>query len=248
MLKRLTILALVLGCAPPAFAQTADEIVEKYLAAIGGRAALAKLTSRTVTGTITVSTPNGDVSGPIEVVTQAPNKSRTLVKLDLSSLGAGQVTIDQRFDGTTGYVIDTLQGNRDITGNQLENMRNGSFPTPLVGYKERGATVELAGKEKVGERDAYVLVFKPKTGPIGRQFIDADSYLPIRQVVKVDLPMVGEGEQTIEFSDFRDVDGIKVPFNLQATSAVQTTRIVVSTVEHNAKIDESLFSKPAPNK
>ena len=89
-------------------------------------------------GTITLSTPQGDVSGPVEIYNQGANKSRTVVKLDLSSFGVGQITVDQRFDGTTGYVLDSLQGNRDLTGNQLENMKNTSFPTPLFGYKERG--------------------------------------------------------------------------------------------------------------
>src|SRR5438552_10243768 len=170
--RRLLLAAMVLGCARTAFAQTADEIIEKYLTAIGGRAALSKLTSRTTTGTITLSTPGGDVSGPVEIYNQAPNKSRTVIKLDLSSFGAGQMTFDQRLNGTAGYVIDTLQGNRDIAGNQLENMKNASFPSPFLNYQELGATVELGGKEKVGEREAYLLILKPMSGSIARQFMD----------------------------------------------------------------------------
>src|SRR5205823_12558182 len=129
----------------PASAQTADEIIEKALSAVGGRAALAKLTSRSMTGTITLTTPGGDVSGPVEIYNKTPNKSRTVIKLDLSSFGAGQMTVDQRFDGSSGYVIDTLQGNRDVTGSQLENMKNGAFPSALMNYKDRGVTAELAG-------------------------------------------------------------------------------------------------------
>jgi len=246
--RRLLMAAMVLGCAQTAFAQTADEIIEKYLSAIGGRAALAKLTSRTTTGTITLSTPGGDVSGPVEIYNQASNKSRTVIKLDLSSFGAGQMTFDQRFNGTSGYVIDTLQGNRDIAGNQLENMKNGSFPTPFLNYKELGATVELGGKEKVGEREAYVLLLKPKSGSVARQFIDTESYLPIRTVIKVELPQVGEVEQTTEFSDYRTIDGVKVAFSVRATSAVQTSTVAITKVEHNTKIDDALFSKPPAEK
>ena len=80
-------IALLLSGVRSAFAQTADEVVEKYLAALGGRAALAKVTSRSTTGTMTLSTPTGTVSGTIEVLNEQPNKSRTLIKLDLSSLG-----------------------------------------------------------------------------------------------------------------------------------------------------------------
>ena len=85
--RRLLVPVMILGCARIASAQTADAVVEKYLAALGGRAALAKVTSRSTTGTMTLSTPTGTVSGTIEVLNEQPNKSRTLIKLDLSSLG-----------------------------------------------------------------------------------------------------------------------------------------------------------------
>src|SRR5688500_2192221 len=88
----------------PALAQTADEIIEKHLSATGGRAALSKLTSRRVTGSITIGTPVGDLAATIEVYSKTPNKTRTLIKVDLSAVGGGQVVNDQRFDGTTGYV------------------------------------------------------------------------------------------------------------------------------------------------
>jgi outer membrane lipoprotein-sorting protein len=242
--SRLFLSLAAVAFAHAALAQTADEITEKYLTAIGGRAALSKLTSRTMTGTITIATPQGDLSGPVEIYAQAPNKSRTLVKLDLSAFGAGQMTVDQRFDGAAGFVIDTLQGNRDISGGQLESMRNSVFPTPLLNYKDRGATLELTGKEKAGDRDAYVLILKPKAGPPVRTFIDAESYLPLRVVTKLDVPQFGEVEQTAEFSDYREVDGVKIPFAVRASSAVQNSTVVISKVEHNSKLDETMFSKP----
>jgi zinc protease len=244
--RRLFTALLVLASAQAASAQTPDEIIEKHLTAAGGRAALAKIRSRSMTGTITLTTPAGDVSGPIEVVNEAPNKTRTLIKLNLSAFGAGEVTVDQRFNGASGYVIDTMQGNRDIIGSQLENMKNGSFPNGLMNYKQRGLTMELAGKEKVGDRDAFVLIVKPASGPVVRQFIDAESYLPVRVVVKLELAQVGEVEQTTDFSDFRDVDGVKVPFMIKASSAVQRSTIALTKVEHNTSIDEALFSKPSP--
>ena len=244
VLVGLVLAALVLTSERSASAQTADEIVEKHLTAIGGRAALGKLTSRSTAGTMTLSTPGGDISGSIETLNQRPNKTRTLINLDLTSLGAGPMVVDQRFDGTTGYALDSLRGNRDITGGQLEALKNGEFPNPFLTYKERGVTVEVSGKEKVGEREAYVLLVKPKSGASSRQFIDAESYLPVKLVQKLDLPDLGEVEQTAEFSDFRDVDGVKLPFKMKVTSAVQTFTITVTKVEHNKKIDESLFAKP----
>ena len=243
--RRLFLAILFLAAARTASAQTADDIIEKHLTALGGRAALAKVKSRSMKGTMTLSTPAGDVSGPVEIFNEAPNKSRLLLNLDLTAFGAGQMTLDQRFDGTSGYVIDTIQGNRDISGSQLENMKNGSFPSPLLNYKDRGVTVELAGKQKVGDRDAYELILKPKSGPVAHQFIDAESYLAIRVVIKVELPQVGELEQTSDFSDYRAVDGVKVPFMIKASSTVQRSTVTLTNVEHNTSIDQALFSKPA---
>ena len=244
--KRLALALFLVGWAHVAWTQTADEVVDRSLTAIGGRAALGKLKSRSMTGTITLSTPAGDIAGSIEILSAAPNKSRSLIKADLTALGAGPLVVDQRFDGNSGYVMDTLQGNRDITGSQLDNLRNGSFPHPFLNYKELGATAQLGGKQKVGEREAYLVIFEPTSGSVVRQYVDAETYLPIKTVVKVDVPQLGrEVEVTTEFLDYREVDGIKLPFGLKTTSSVQNYTITITKVEHNIQIDETLFSKPA---
>ena len=243
--RLLMVVSLVLGGVRAAAAQTADEIVEKHIAALGGRAALGKLTSRLITGTITVSTPAGEFSGPIEVSNQAPNKVRTLIKLDLTAVGVGQMTIDQRFDGLTGYAIDTLQGNRDITGDQLEAMRNSFFPTPLLNYKENGITLELTGKEKVGDRDAYVLTMKAKTGPPVRIFIDATTFSQLRQVVTANIPPVGDLEQTTDFSDERVVDGMKIAHVLKSSSSAQNFTVRSRRSSTTSRSTPTTFSKPA---
>jgi hypothetical protein len=231
---------------PGAWAQTADEVIERSLKAVGGRAAHEKLKSRLMTGTITLSTPAGDIAGTVEILNAVPNKARSLIKADLSSLGAGPLVLDQRFDGTTGFVLDTLQGNREITGNQLDNMRNASFPHPFLTYKELGIAVKLVGKEKVGDREAFVMIFDPPSGSELRQFIDAETYMPIKVVMKVDVPQLGqEIEQTTELLDFKEVDGVKLPFRMRATSNVQNYTVVIDKVEHNVDVDEKLFSKPA---
>jgi outer membrane lipoprotein-sorting protein len=225
--------------------QTANDIIEKSLAALGGRAAHAKLQSRAAKGTIVLTTPVGDINGTIEAVNAAPNKARILITADLTALGAGELTVDQRFDGHTGYVLDSMQGNREISGNQLDNMRNSAFPHPFMGYKELGITAELTGKEAVGGRDAYVIVFDPPTGSTIRNFIDAETLLPIKTVSKVQIPQLGqEVEQTTEFFDYKEVDGVKVPFRIRTSSSVQTISITFTNIEHNVKVDESLFVKP----
>ena len=154
--------AVVMAWAPGALAQTADELVEKHLAAMGGRAALAKLTSQKATGSVLVSAQGADIPGSVEIARKAPNKSRTLMTLDLSALGGSEMVVDQRCDGKTAFASNSMQGDREITGSQLQAMLNASFPSPLLIYKDAGATVFVAGgthgNEIAGIMAAIVLV------------------------------------------------------------------------------------------
>jgi hypothetical protein len=237
---------ILLASSVSAYAQTADEVIEKSIAALGGRAAHAKLKSRLTVGTILVSTPGGDFTGSVEILTAAPNKVRTLIKADLSALGAGPLVFDQRFDGHSGYELDSLQGNREITGNQLDNLRNNSFPHQFLDYKGLGISAKLSGKESAGTREVFLVIFDPTSGSLVRHYIDAQTYLPVRMVMTADIPQLGrEIEQTIEFLDYREVDGVKVPFRLQLSSAVQNFTLTIDKIEHNLPVDEKLFSKPA---
>ena len=81
---RLALAAIVLLFAATASAQTADEVIEKSIAAMGGRAALDKIRSRMMTGELTIGTPAGDIAGTVEMYGAVPNKQRTVIKADLS--------------------------------------------------------------------------------------------------------------------------------------------------------------------
>lgn len=247
VIRGLLAVCFLLACVHPTAAQSVDEIVERHLTAAGGRTSLEKLTSRVMTGTITLPTPAGDLTGPIEISNAMPNKERTLISLDLTALGAGKMTVDRRFDGESGYVIDSLQGNRDITGLELENIRNqaAGFRSPFLVYKQAGTSVTLQGKEKVGDRDAYVLIAKPESGSTVRVYIDAESFLVLKSVSTTEAAQVGQFELTTELLDYRDVDGVKLPFQIKATSPVQSFDILVAKVEHNVTLAPSIFAKPA---
>lgn len=238
------ILIAFVSSATPASAQTADEIIEKHLAAMGGREALGKLTSRRVTGTITVGTPNGDLSGPIEVDSKAPNKARAYFKLDLSSLGAGELTVERKFDGIKGWTLDSMQGDSEITGSQLETMKSSIFPSPLLNYKALGMTVDVMPKQPFGGKNALVLKLSPKSGPPVTVLLDPDTYLPMRSSVVVNVPELGgDVEQASELSDYRTVDGVKEAFTITIINPAQTAVVKVSKVEHNVALPDSLFIK-----
>lgn len=242
---RSVLVLLTLVSAQTASSQTADELIEKSIAAMGGRAAFEKVKTRQMSGTITINTPGGDLPGTIELWNARPNKLRTLIKADLTQFGAGMLEIDQRFDGQTGYLLNTLQGNRDITGNQLDNMRNQAFPHAFLSYKDLGFKATVEGKQKVGSGEAYVLVLEPAKGSTIRQFIDADTMLPVRFVMRVNVEELGaEVEQTTDLSAYKEVDGLKLPFKLTSSSSAQSFTVDLTKVEHNVAIDDKLFAKP----
>ncbi len=235
--------ALFVATGAAATQQTADQVIEQHLTALGGRDALAKLTTRRSTGTATISTPNGDLSGPIEISYKAPNKTRAYIELDLSALGgSGTMAIEQKFDGTAGWALNSLQGNTPITGNQLDNMKNNAFPTPLMNYKALGATVTLQPGETIDGKSMVVLLFTPKAGSAVRMYFDPSTHLLSRTAAKVNTPDVGDLNQVTDVSDYRTVDGVKVPFHVVNSNEVQTVSIVLTNVEHNVALDDALFS------
>jgi hypothetical protein len=242
--NRLVVAAIFLSFAHVASAQTADEIIEKSLAAMGGRAALEKIKTRLTTGELSIGSPAGDINGTVEMYGAMPNKQRTVIKADLSAFGAGQLVIDQRFDGTTGYAMDTMQGNREITGTQLDNMKAQYFPHPFLNLKAAGTAVKLGAKEQVNGRDMFVLTLEPASGPPIKQYIDAETFLPARTIITVDAPQVGRVEQVIDPTDYREQDGVKVPFKIKLTNAMQSISMTFTKVENNLALDEKMFVKP----
>lgn len=225
-------------------AQTADSVIEQHLEALGGRAALAKLTSRHSTGTITIATQGIELSGPIEVSEKAPNKSRAYMDIDLTPAGAAMtMTIDQRFNGTDGWLLNSVQGNTQISGNQLENMKNEAFPSQLLNYKQTGATAELKASEKVNGKDMVVVLLTPKAGSAVKMYLDPDTHLLARTVMTVNSPeMGGNVVQTSDVSNYRAVDGVQVPFTIVTSDMAQSITITLDSVAHNVELDDALFT------
>jgi outer membrane lipoprotein-sorting protein len=96
-------------------------------------------------------------------------------------------------------------------------------------------------KEQVAGRDATVVVATPKAGPSMKLYFDPESGLLVRSVVRLNSPEQGEVEQISEPSDYRAVDGVKVPFKVVNTSPGQTVTITITKIEHNVALDDSIF-------
>jgi hypothetical protein len=233
-----------LSSLPSAQALTADQIVEKHLAALGGRDALNKITSRRAIGTINVATPAGALTGPVEMVAKAPNKMRADIRVDLTSIGGpGEMVISEFFDGTSGWSLNSLQGDNPMSGDQLEAAKNNFFPSPLLKYKEMGITATVEATQQIASRPTLVVLFSPKTGPKERMFFDAETFMLVRSTSTVNLPQTGATETLSEPSDYRDVGGVKVAYTLAQTAGGQSFTIKFTTIENNVPVDDAKFKK-----
>ena len=234
-------LALVQSLSSAPAVQSADEVIEKYLEAVGGRAALSKLTSRRSVGKMTINTQAGAMDGVVETNEKAPNKLRVLTKVDLSSVGAQPMVVESVFDGTDGWTSG-LQGRQQISGEELDEMRNNTFPTPLLDYKAAGATALLLPREKVSGKPLIVVSLTPVKGRVVRMYFDPDTYLLVRKTTRVSGPGSGGSDQIIELSDYRDVGGIKTAFKYINTTFGQKSTVKLDKVEHNVPLDDALFA------
>jgi len=224
-------------------ADTVQSVIDKHIAAMGGRDALMKITSRKATGMVAISTPAGDLSGPVELYSKAPTKSRAVLALDLTAVGGpGTLTIEQIFDGFTGWSINPMQGDQEITGTQLENMRNNFFPSPFL-MKDSPDKLELLPRETVNGKAWIVMKVTRPSGNSVTLYFDPATYLLARNVTTIDNPMGGTMQQASESQDYRTVDGVKVPFTIINANEVQTLTIKLTKVEHNIAIDDAMFKK-----
>ena len=221
--------------APTAPALTADQILENYIKAIGGRENWKKLTTRISTGTIDV--PAMNLSGLVTVREKAPNRSIFTVNFN----GA---VFQQGFDGTIGWSNDPQNGLREQTGEELaETKRDSDFYHPLD-LKQMYSKITVAGTDKIDDRDAYVV--EASSGDLGTDkiYFDAQNGLVLR-IVGQHHTLDGPATFTEDFSDFREVDGIKLPYTVRQESPSSTFTIKFTEIRHNEAIEDASFAKPA---
>lgn len=215
---------------------SADQILDRYVQATGGRAAWRKLTSRHSTGTI--EAPALSMSGTIDIFEKAPNRVLAVIVMAGASFRQG-------FDGTVAWSDDPQNGLRELNGPELaETRRDADFYHPLD-LRQLYSKFTVRGVEKVGEREAYAVeATPPEGGEPERVYFDKGTGLLLRLVSHRHSP---EGSEEVEqdFEDYREVDGIMLPFLVRQTSESTPLTIRVSEVHHNVPMDDSQFAKPA---
>lgn len=223
------------AAAPAPATPNADQLVDRYVEAIGGRVAWKKLTSRISTGTIDV--PQQSLSGTIEIREKAPNHL-------LATIIVNGASYRQGFDGTIAWTDDPKDGLREEAGAELEDTRrDADFYHPLD-LHTLYSKFTVTGTEKVGDRDAYAVEATRAGADPDKLYFDTQTGLVLRIFTR---HHTAEGVTSFQedLEDYREVDGVKLPFTVHQQSSDLAFTIKFTEVRQNVDLDESQFSKPA---
>lgn len=231
-------LAVTHGLAQSAALPTIDQVLDKYIAAIGGRAALEKHTSRVSKGTIEI--PEANISGSIQISEKAPDKSLAVIELGAMGL------VREGADGSVAWQEDPQSGLRDKTGNELADARRGAVFNAELKMKTLYRTLEVTGKETLASRPVYAVLATPAEGTATRLYFDVESGLMLRQSGTRDTAQ-GMIDIDVFLEDYREVDGIKIPFTIRQVTSMFSMVIRVSEIKHNVALDDAIFKRPGLN-
>lgn len=236
------LLALTLP-ALPATAQTVDELIAKNVEARGGLDKLKSVQTMRLTGKMTMGP---GMEAPVTLELKRPNS----VRMEFTFQGMTGV---QAWDGKSGWAISPFGGKTDPEPLSPEDAKEAEeqadMDGPLVDYKSKGHAVELLGKEKVEGSDAYKLKVTLKNGTVNYSYLDADSYLAIKEESKRTV-RGSEVEVESTIGDYKEVGGLLIPHSIQngAKGRPEKQNIVVEKIELNPNLDDSRFTMPAPAK
>lgn len=227
------------GGAHPANQISADQIIDKYVQAIGGETQAAKLASFVAKGTYEGYDSLSE-KVPIEIYEKAPNQLTSVVHTQ-------QGDSVSTFDGTHGWIAaaDKLMRVLPLSGGDLEGAKMDaslSFPSRL-----KQEFKWQTGFPSVSIDDRPVQVIQVATGgELGTKlYFDKETGLLVRQVRYTDT-LVGIIPTQVDYSDYRDVAGVKMPFHQVVTWTDGRSTIALSEIQPNAQIDASRFAMPAP--
>jgi hypothetical protein len=224
----------------PAADPTLAQVLVKAYAARGGLVKIRAMQGQRVTGTISFG---NDASGPFFVEMKRPLKMHMELKVQ-------NQTLIRVFDGKEGWANSPFAGKTNPDPMSEEDLKNiteeADFDGPLVDYRKKGNTVELAGKDRVEDRDVWRVKLTTKNGDVRFYLYDATTFL----LLKWEGKRRADGKEfPIEsyFSDYRDVGGVKFAFRIDSGSSPTdlTQKIIIDKIELNPQVPEADFAKPA---
>lgn len=240
-MKKLTILLALTLTAFVMKAQTADEVVEKYLKAVGGVDKWKKLETLVTTGKIEMQ----GMSFPVVMTTMRPNSLR--MEADIQ----GTKIIQPSFDGTTAWTLNPLGGASEPTKMDEESTKElarTKFEDEFINYKTKGHVVTLEGTEEAEGTKCFKLKIVLKEGGEKIYFMDIENFIPIMvRDFAMTGPNKGQASETV-MGDYKEVDGMMMPHSIEQKAGGQTQFVMkVEKVEVNAKVDKAIFAFPVKN-
>lgn len=212
---------------------TADQVLQKYVAALGGADAIQKVTTLVEKGTMTGA---GGHSSSIEIAYKSPDKRAITIQTP-----RGEMTVV--CDGSSAW---QAMGGRTqpIGGPELAGMRVASRLDFPANAQQVYGQLRVGRPAKVNGENAYVLFGFGHGNPPAELYFDQQSGLLLREVIFAQTPLGRLADQT-DFSDYRETDGVKTPYQLVNSSARGTSTVHFDQVQQNVSVPDSKFAKPA---
>jgi hypothetical protein len=219
-------------------AQKADEIVAKHLAAIGA-SNWSKINSVKMEAKIAA-----DAAAGMTILWNMTATRDKAARMDVSVMGMSQVVV---VSGDKGWATNPFAGQNDpepMTTDQVESMQDMTdIDGALVGYKEKGYTIEYVGTEDVEGTEAIkIKVVKGKKTEYS--LFDPSTFYEIKNV-KVEEVDGKSVESATLYSNFKTQDGIVLPFTMQqAGGGMGNSTITLTAVTFNPTVDSKIFEMP----
>ena len=210
----------------------AEQILDKYLAAAGGAEAFHKIKTRVQKGTV----DTGGEQYPIEIYSEGPEK-----RLSISHASFGQSVT--AFNGQAGW-LSTPRGVHSMNSSERQSARIDAqlyFPVQL---RELYQEFKVLPGESIDGRATFLVTASGVSTPPLRLFFDQQSGLLLRLVRYTETPL-GHNPLEVDYADYRDVGGVKIPYEWTLTRTNGSFTIHITSVQQNVPIDEKLFVMPA---
>lgn len=244
MIRKSFACLLVAGLASAAaWAQTADEIIEKHLQAMGGKEKLKAVQSERITGKMMLGQ---GMEAPFTMEMARPNKMR----MEFTIQG---MTGIQAFDGKTGWAVMPFMGKTEPEAMPDEDVKRmedqADIDGLLLDYKEKGRQVEYVGKEDLEGTPVHKLKVTQKNGDVVFVYIDAEQFLQLKQAGKTKI-RGQEVESETTFGDFKTVEGLVFPHSIEQKAQGMPGGMVmtISKIEVNPSVADSQFTMPVVEK
>jgi photosynthetic reaction center cytochrome c subunit len=211
-----------------------DQLLDKYLAASGGADALQKITSRAQQGTLTAF---GGQHFAVDVYSKAPDKRVAIMHLQ----GGDSVT---GFDGRQGWLsvpgrVHTMSAAENAAARIDADLY---FPAHLKALYQK---FSVDSGEKIDGHDTYLVTGRTEGQPPLRLYLDKESGLLLRLVRYAETPL-GRNPTQIDYADYRDANGVKVPFRWTLARPGNRFTIQIEQLQQNVPVDDAKFAPPPP--